>query len=294
MLDNFPHTQPSNTKPVNIALHSLKILPTSGVVCQALLPSSHLVYLSKSLEFSHFFSMDPHQITNFNDTITINHHIPSASDRQAINQEGLPSFPSSSASTLYEGANTQYIRESVHSYEENPEERNPQSDTPMKNCVVCEYEVEELSIMIAPCGDTYCGRCVNKLFDRAAQDESSFPPKCCGQIITQENVERFLSPDIYKRFQVRSEEFSTPDRTYCSDPSCVTFISSNATVGDKAKCPACHKLTCIACKTEAHEGDCPEDPDLQSFMTVAAEAGFQKCGECKMMIERTQGCHHMT
>ena len=238
--------------------------------------------------------MDTHQITNINDTITINDHNPNASDREATNQEGLPKFPNSSATTLFEGANTQHIRETVYPYEANPEECNPQSDTPMKDCVVCGYEVEELSIMIAPCGHTYCGKCVDKLFDRAAVDESSFPPKCCGQIITQENVERFLSSDIYKRFQEKSEEFSTTNRTYCSDPKCVTFISSNATIGNKAKCPACQKLTCTVCNAEAHEGDCSEDPVVQSFMTAAAEAGFQQCGECKRVIERTQGCNHIT
>lgn len=89
MFDHFPHTQRNKTQRVDIALHSLEILPTSGVVCQAVLPSSHLVYLSKSLEFSHSISMDTHQITNINDTITINDHNPSASDREATNQEGL-------------------------------------------------------------------------------------------------------------------------------------------------------------------------------------------------------------
>lgn len=294
MFDHFPHTQRNNIQRVNIAPHSLEILPTTRFFCKALLSSSRSVYLSKSLEVSHSFSMDPRRITNINDTITINDHTSSASDREATDQESLPDFHKSSATTLFEETNTQYIRETVCSYEASSRERNPQSNTPMRNCVVCGYEVEELSIMIAPCGHTYCGKCINKLFDRAAGDESSFPPRCCGQIITQENVERFLSPDIYKRFQEKSEEFSTMDRTYCSDPKCVTFISSNATVGDKAKCPACQKSTCIACKAEAHEGDCPEDPVVQSFMTAAAEAGFQHCGECKRVIERTQGCNHIT
>lgn len=238
--------------------------------------------------------MDPRQTPNVNDTITINDHNSNASNREATNQEGIPDFPNSSATTLSEEDSTQYIREIVYSYEANFEERNPQSDTPVKNCVVCGHQVEGLSIMTAPCGHTYCVKCVNKLFDCAAEDEFSFPPKCCGQIITQENAERFLSPDIYRKFQERSEEFSTTNRTYCSDPKCVTFISSNATVGGKAQCPACQKLTCTACKAEAHEGDCTDDPVVQSFMTAAAEAGFQQCGECKRMIERTQGCNHIT
>ena len=164
----------------------------------------------------------------------------------------------------------------------------------MKDCVACGHEEEQLNLMTAPCDHTYCRRCVNKLFEGAAENESNFPPKCCGETITLENTRGFLTPGIYNSFQRRSEEFSTTNRTYCSDPECVTFISPNTIVDDKAKCPACRKLTCTVCKAAAHEGDCPEDPAFKSFMAAAAEAGFQQCQDCKRVIELTQGCNHIS
>ena len=115
---------------------------------------------------------------------------------EATNPQGLPVFPNPSTPPLFDEANAQHVRETVHSHETNFEDRPPWSDAPMKNCVVCGYEEEKLGIMTAPCGHTYCGECINKLFDRAAEDESNFPPKCCGEIITLEDTKWFLFPAI--------------------------------------------------------------------------------------------------
>lgn len=165
---------------------------------------------------------------------------------------------------------------------------------PMNDCAACNDKVSQFHTMRAPCGHTYCRICVKELFDRAAKHEINFPPKCCDQVITLEEAGLFLSLDIYDKFQEKSEEFSTINRTYCSDPECVTFIPPKAIDNQKAKCPACQKLTCIACKAKAHEGDCPEDPAVQSLLTTAAEAGFQQCRQCKRMIDLIDGCHHIT
>ncbi|CAD6570948.1 MAG: hypothetical protein ASARMPREDX12_003992 [Alectoria sarmentosa] len=164
----------------------------------------------------------------------------------------------------------------------------------MKDCAVCGLELEESNFIIAPCGDTYCGGCVNELFDRAAKHEFNFPPRCCGQIIPLESTEWLLSRDIYYKFLEKSEEVSTTNRTYCSDPECATFILTKAIDGREAKCPACQKLTCTVCKAEVHKGDCLEDPAIQPILTAATMAGFQQCLQCKRMIELSDGCYHIT
>ena len=172
------------------------------------------------------------------------------------------------------------------------EDNFPPSDFPMYDCVVCGY-AKELS-MTAPCGDVYCDGCVNELFDRAATHEFHFPPKCCGSVITLEDAGPFLSWETYNKFYDKCEEFSTTNRIYCSNLECATFIPPRAIKDDKAKCPACQKFTCSTCKAEAHEGDCLEDPTIQPFLKFAAGSGFTQCWECKRMIERTEGCYHMT
>lgn len=207
----------------------------------------------------------------------------------------LPSFPWFHFTSLLEGL------DSPHSFDANPHQMANmddarRSDVPMKKCAVCQCQYQEKgpSIMTAPCGHTYCCGCVNKLCDRAAKHEINFPPKCCGQVITLEDLEWFLTWEIYNKFQEKSEEFSTTNRTYCSNHECATFISPKAIDDDKAKCPAYQKLTCTVCKAGAHEGDCLEDPTIQSLMTAAAEADFQQCRKCKRIIELNEGCYHIT
>lgn len=173
-----------------------------------------------------------------------------------------------------------------------PEDNVPPSDVPMEDCVVCGDAKKSSNMMTAPCGHAYCDGCVNELFDRAAKHEFNFPPKCCGRIIRLEDAGLFLSWEIYKKFQEKFEEFSTADRTYCSDLDCATFIPPKTIENDKAKCPACQKLTCNTCKKEAHEGDCLEGSAVQPFWKTVP--GFQQCSECKRMIERIEGCYHIT
>ena len=160
-------------------------------------------------------------------------------------------------------------------------------------CEACQSE--KLSkFMIAPCGCFYCEGCVNALFDLAAKCELNFPPKCCGLVITLEIAKEHLSVDVYTKFQEVFEEFSTTKRIYCSDPKCAKFISPRAIDGGPARCSACQKLTCIVCNEKAHEGNCLEDPAVESFMTAVAQAGFQQCRECKRVIELKDGCYHIT
>lgn len=212
----------------------------------------------------------------------------------AIGPEDLPFFPTPSATPLFDEAYAQHIHDTIDSYEAVSEDGRPQSDVPMEKCAACLDDHKESDIMTAPCDHTYCRECVDHLLNRAATHEFHFPPKCCGRIITLENAERLLSTKTYNKFQEKSKEFSTPNRTYCFDTECITFIPTETIQNDEAKCPACQKLTCVVCKEEAHEGDCHKDTAVQSLMAAAGEAGFQQCRECKRIIELMSGCNHIT
>lgn len=86
----------------------------------------------------------------------------------------------------------------------------------------------------------------------------------------------------------------TPNRTYCSNKSCSIFIRPSNMKGDKATCPECDSRTCTICKSSAHEGDCPQDPAVVALMATAAKEGFKQCPSCRVMVELTFGCNHMT
>ncbi len=166
---------------------------------------------------------------------------------------------------------------------------------PVNNdCVVCLDTFLSFEIAEAPCGHRYCGGCLEELFANATIKESHFPPTCCQQNIPLNMVREFLDYNVATRFEEKSLEFGSINRTYCSAPTCSKFIPPSHFVGDVAQCPACDQSTCTICKSTAHEGDCPQDTELQNLLAAAAEYQWQRCYECSRLVELNHGCHHIT
>ncbi|KAL2438936.1 hypothetical protein ABEF95_015025 [Exophiala dermatitidis] len=161
-------------------------------------------------------------------------------------------------------------------------------------CVACHENKKYFDVIEAPCGHGYCKPCLQELFDLSTKDESLFPPRCCRQPLELQDVHIFLTKEIKDRFERAKVEFSTADRTYCSDPSCSAFIPAAAYQGDVATCIDCGTRTCITCKAGAHTGDCPNDSALRETLALATASGWQRCYSCGRLIELDVGCNHMT
>ena len=164
---------------------------------------------------------------------------------------------------------------------------------PMKECLACMDHKHHFDIMEVPCAHGYCRACVIHMFEAAIADESSFPPRCCEEI-TVAVARDFLSPELVQRYEAKAFEFSTPNRTYCSTPTCSTFIPPNQIRIDVGTCPRCRHQTCTICKAASHTGDCPEDPSHQSLLATAQREGWQQCYSCHRLVEIHYGCNHMT
>lgn len=110
------------------------------------------------------------------------------------------------------------------------------------------------------------------------------------------DVQHFVSWQLIDDFEGKKEELETHDRRYCSDPACLTFIDAGHIAADAAvaACPACEKLTCVACKSALHVGDCPSEPSVLATLELAKEHEWKRCEECGRMIDRIEGCNHIT
>jgi hypothetical protein len=125
-------------------------------------------------------------------------------------------------------------------------------------------------------------------------DDSLFPPKCCRQVITTGAVRIHLSGEIVRQYEAKKIEYETPDRTYCSNAVCSTFIRAENIANEKATCSVCGEVTCTMCKAESHTGDCPADTALQLLLTTANENGWQRCCSCRRLVELDIGCNHIS
>ncbi|KAG9846915.1 hypothetical protein KCU98_g1216, partial [Aureobasidium melanogenum] len=161
-------------------------------------------------------------------------------------------------------------------------------------CAACEEQLPPKDLVVATCGHCYCGPCLGAVFKAAMNDESLYPPRCCGNSpISIEHAKKFLDDEFEKEFEKKGVEFATVDRTYCSDTRCSTFIPPETIDRATAHCRICKKGTCVACKAPAHEGDCPADLGLAELLKYAEEMHWQRCFGCLSVVQRRDGCSHM-
>ncbi|KAM0425475.1 hypothetical protein ACHAPT_009264 [Fusarium lateritium] len=162
-----------------------------------------------------------------------------------------------------------------------------------RECIACGDRFPAMALSRSPCSHEYCRECLVGLVRASLQDESLFPPRCCGQNIPIK-VGLWFSPGLVGEFRAKKVEFETPNRTYCSEPSCSTFVPPTMIAGELAMCPKCRRITCVHCKGRSHEGICPSDTASQQVLQLATENGWQRCKACHRVVELEFGCNHIT
>ena len=158
----------------------------------------------------------------------------------------------------------------------------------------CLHNVPPSDLVPLLCGDLYCRLCLNECFDSAAWNEATFPPSCAHGPIEFNNVKGSLFRAISELYELKAEEWSTPNRTYCYEPACSQWIPPSNIQDRKATCLLCAKVTCVYCKAKSHEDECPDDPAIKDFKALAKQEGYRQCSQCGRMIERRAGCNHIT
>ncbi|KAL8684914.1 MAG: hypothetical protein Q9224_006067, partial [Gallowayella concinna] len=143
-------------------------------------------------------------------------------------------------------------------------------------CVACQDQFPQQESSHLACGHDYCHGCLVSLFNSAMTDESLYPPRCCRELIPLTLMQSHFSPQFVDAFYSRQVELSTPNRTYCSKPTCSAFIEASNIEGGEATCPICNTQTCVVCQSGTHEGDCAQDPAVVALMTTAAREGFKQ------------------
>ncbi len=173
-------------------------------------------------------------------------------------------------------------------------EGRPASSKPKSSCVGCGDEHHFFDVARWPCSHEYCRACLAELFKTSLTDESLFPPRCCSQAIPVESNRAFLPPKLVGEFLAKKAETETPDKTYCHQPTCSTFIPKQSIQGDVGTCVRCQVTTCVTCKSSSHEAECPQDDAVQELLRLAAKNGWQRCYSCHRLVELEHGCYHMS
>ncbi|KAK7934866.1 hypothetical protein PG985_000361 [Apiospora marii] len=146
------------------------------------------------------------------------------------------------------------------------------------------------------CGHRHCIECTEHLVTSTLRSESLYPVSCCHTPIPSNLLTGVISEDLQDEYQQKKLEYETPAaaRIYCCKNSCSAFIDRSRITEKRAQCPVCETETCVDCKREAHEGYCSGDEEGDRVLGMAREQGWQQCYSCRAVVERPDGCNHIT
>ncbi|KAL7911949.1 IBR domain-containing protein [Trichoderma velutinum] len=168
------------------------------------------------------------------------------------------------------------------------------SVTETRRCLACMADVPFFETVQCPCSHEYCCSCIAELFKAAMGDESLFPPRCCSQPIPLGINQVFLPAELVGEYRAKELEYGTPNRTYCHQPACSTFIPLQFIQGDTATCIKCRGETCTICKSQSHDDHCPEDAATLEVLRIAEENGWQRCYSCHRVVDLSTGRNHIS
>ena len=151
------------------------------------------------------------------------------------------------------------------------------------------------------CKHGYCRPCFVQLVTTAMQTESNFPPKCCLLEIKLSTILYALNSEQREQYKLKAAEWAQPagNRWYCPKPECAKWIAPSRIIRSRTcgqKCPHCRTRICGMCRGLAHEQgtECPQDFGLNAILDAAEREGWQRCYQCRSLVEKTTGCRHMT
>jgi hypothetical protein len=148
------------------------------------------------------------------------------------------------------------------------------------------------------CGDVYCLECLNKALDFALACEANFPLRCgCKrQQINVDNIRFMFTQGLLTRYDSVVSEWMSVHRTYCA--KFMQFIDSKEYREDNrySTCTDCEEETCRECKARKgdHNPGCPPDTDRQKLLDLGTAEKWKQCPSCGNLIEKSDGCSHMT
>lgn len=107
-----------------------------------------------------------------------------------------------------------------------------------------------------------------------------------SRYVVEVNPTRRLAPLL----ALRARELAVPvlQRVYCA--GCGAWIADG-----REQCASCGAATCVRCGKAAHAGrGCAVEVSEDVVFGAAEREGWQQCPGCLNVVERSEGCPHMT
>ncbi|KAI6138032.1 hypothetical protein BKA82DRAFT_4253736 [Pisolithus tinctorius] len=190
---------------------------------------------------------------------------------------------------------------------------NQKHSTALQTETACPICLNDVSVSFnLGCGHAYCVTCLRH-FLLSALEASEFPLRClgndgrCSISIPIPTIQHFLPPALFNRLLEAAFTFYLTrhpnEFKSCKTPDCTQIYRSTGSEAQVTlRCPSCFSVTCSSCG-ESHDGlQCAEvrrrqaeEEERQNSTWVAAQGGrVKRCPRCNVLIEKLEGCDHIT
>jgi predicted RNA-binding Zn-ribbon protein involved in translation (DUF1610 family) len=164
------------------------------------------------------------------------------------------------------------------------------------DCPICLTTYD--SLYSFPCGHSACLECAEKYVNTEINSRR-FPLRCfdtgcraeTGNAIFRDFLKSMALDRAY-RWELEQSIADDAHFALCISPSCsgIAVLSSGEWTFE---CPQCGKDSCARCKEHKHKGKCKEFfPDEISCYAEVFHP--QRCPSCRMLVEKEEGCNHIT
>ncbi|KAI0386055.1 hypothetical protein F5Y04DRAFT_162850 [Hypomontagnella monticulosa] len=177
----------------------------------------------------------------------------------------------------------------------------PERHEKMVECVVCLDDLKASKTAKLKCGHRMCKSCLKRSFKLSVKDPAQMPPRCCtSDCIPLKHVDHLFDVDFKRTWNHKYHEFSTRNRVYCPGRKCGRWIRPDQIQRHRngrkvGRCGSCQTRVCCECNNKWHgSSPCPADEETNQILQQAKEEGWQRCYNCRNMVELKEGCNHMT
>ncbi|KAK5163132.1 uncharacterized protein LTR77_010916 [Saxophila tyrrhenica] len=175
----------------------------------------------------------------------------------------------------------------------------------MTKCVIC---LEDVNSSFRIDGHEVCHSDLCRLFERAINDQSDYPPKLGSRILQPDHYRRHLPQALIDAFHAKEREYMIPvdDCIYCSD--CSQSVTERLDEVDQVHRRGCLQMFCCACGDKwygwVREGlrhvcssghQAGSNDDGVAFAGLTRGKDYQICPSkiCKRKIQLSEGCNRI-
>jgi E3 ubiquitin-protein ligase RNF144 len=162
------------------------------------------------------------------------------------------------------------------------------------------------------CGHAFCATCLAgyirvKIKDRVA--EIKCPEDGCGSVLDPELCRGMLPGKAFEAWcTVMCESMLVgANKVYCPFKDCSAMMVVDDVGGSdiaESECPSCKRLFCAQCGVPWHAGlSCAEYEQLAvgdrgkedlAVMEMAKGEKWKRCPQCMFLVQKSEGCVHIT